>query len=94
MTLSQDLLSIATENRINLPKLLESSLIKFLEAQTKPFSLSEGSLFSKERVLAGPRGIGPLTYGLRVRRSNLAELRAPSELPTIMHILDRFIKLT
>jgi hypothetical protein len=38
--------------------------------------LGEAS-FAKEGSMAGPRGIEPLTYGLRVRRSNLAELRAP-----------------
>ena len=78
VTLSQDLLTTAREYKINLSKLLESSLIQLLNPQNTRFSLSEGSLFAKEKVLAGPRGIEPLTYGLRVRRSNLAELRAHS----------------
>ena len=49
--------------------------------------------------MAGPRGIEPLTYGylyyghLRVRRSNLAELRALCAI-AILHILHEFIKLT
>ena len=76
ITLRKDLLAIAKEYKINLSKLLENSLIQLLDSQNTRFSLSEGSLLRKEKVLAGPRGIEPLTYGLRVRRSNLAELRA------------------
>ncbi|MFX1301411.1 MAG: type II toxin-antitoxin system CcdA family antitoxin, partial [Promethearchaeota archaeon] len=71
VTLRQDLYKISREYGINLSKLLESSLIQLLDSQNPRFSLSEGSLFLKEKVLAGPRGIEPLTYGLRVRRSNL-----------------------
>ena len=44
---------------------------------TDRFSLSTGSLFGKrESVVAGPTGIEPATYGLRVRRSSLTEPRA------------------
>ena len=32
--------------------------------------------FSQKQRLAGPTGIEPVAYGLRVRRSNLTELRA------------------
>ena len=46
---------------------------KFLKARdmAKAFMLIEFACF-----LAGPTGIEPATYGLRVRRSNLTELRA------------------
>ncbi len=39
--------------------------------------------------MAGPRGIEPLTYGLRVRRSNLAELRAhtPNSLCSVVTLI-------
>ena len=47
LTLRQDLLSLAREKRINLSKLLENALIGAFEAQTRPFSLSEGSLLAK-----------------------------------------------
>ncbi len=77
VTLRQDLYSVSREYGINLSKLLESSLIQLLDPQNTPFSLSEGSLSSKEKVLAGPTGIEPVTPGLKVRCSVLTELRAP-----------------
>src|SRR3990170_4995009 len=47
LTIRHDLLAIAREYGINLSKLLENALIDTFEAQNKPFSLSEGSLFAK-----------------------------------------------
>ena len=55
LTVRQDLPTTTKEHKINLSKLLETSLISTLEPQTntKSFSLSKGSLFGK-RVNSAP----------------------------------------
>ena len=93
LTVRQDLLAIARQYGINLSKLLENSLIQLLDPQTNPQTVF-GEAFSREKgSVAGPRGIEPLTYGLRVRRSTLLSY-GPVALPAILHILNEFIKLT
>ena len=85
-SMRRDLYQVSREYGINLSKLLESSLIQLLDTEAEPFSLVKVSFREKKSSVAGPRGIEPLTYGLRVRRSNLAELRAHGGASHIAHL--------
>ena len=79
LTISPHLLMEARNRNLNLSRIFEqalSSILEFYPQQDKPESsefLSPGSFLEKE---AGPTGIEPAAYGLRVRRSSLTELRA------------------
>jgi post-segregation antitoxin (ccd killing protein) len=60
LTIRKDLLKKARECRINLSKLLETSLIQLLSPENTRFSLSEGSLFAKrERPWCSGRDLNP-----------------------------------
>jgi post-segregation antitoxin (ccd killing protein) len=80
VTLPQNIVEKARNHGLNISRITEnalSSIIDYLETQNTQTSsafLGEASFLKK--VLAGPTGIEPATYGLRVRRSNLTELRA------------------
>ena len=58
LTIRRDLLSIARENRINLSKLLENTLIDVIQPQNTPIFFSEGS-FGKESSWCGHRDLNP-----------------------------------
>jgi hypothetical protein len=80
ITLPEDLIERAGNQGSNISKVTENallSIIDYLETQNTKTStqfLDQPSFLKK--VEAGPTGIEPATYGLRVRRSNLTELRA------------------
>ena len=57
LTVRRDLLAVAKEQKINLSKLLENSLIQLLVHETQGFSLSGGSLFGKRE---SPQGSGSI----------------------------------
>ncbi len=59
ITLSQDLYAISREYGINLPKLLESSLIKLLDAQNKPFSFGTAFPLPKRKGVVLRPGFEP-----------------------------------
>ena len=79
LTINPRLLMEARNRNLDLSRILEQALQSTLEyypQQNKPESsecLGPGSFLKKE---AGPTGIEPAAYGLRVRRSSLTELRA------------------
>jgi post-segregation antitoxin (ccd killing protein) len=79
LTINPRLLEEARNRNLNLSRIFEQALQSILEyipqeKQTESSEfLSPGSFLKKE---AGPTGIEPAAYGLRVRRSNLTELRA------------------
>ena len=77
--LERKLVESARNHRLNLSKITEqalSSILDYLGTQNNETTgfLDQPSL--EKKVGAGPTGIEPVAYGLRVRRSSLTELRA------------------
>jgi hypothetical protein len=60
---------------VNLAKNLAAQIWSRFRESRAHLKVSEATKF---RAKAGPTGIEPATYGLRVRRSGLTELRAHS----------------
>ena len=79
ITLPQKLIEQAKNQGLNISKVTETALsliIDYMQTQNNETTgfLDQPSFLKK--VVAGPTGIEPAAYGLRVRRSSLTELRA------------------
>lgn len=79
ITLPSILIERARKQSLNISRVTENALLSIIDymqtqnTQTTDFSVKP---FPQKRVMAGPTGIEPAAYGLRVRRSSLTELRA------------------
>ncbi len=80
ITLPQKLVEEARIHRLNMSRITEHALTSILsqnhQANSETPGFSVKPFPQKGVIVAGPTGIEPATYGLRVRRSNLTELRA------------------
>ena len=79
LTLSPYLVEEARKRNLNISRICEQALLSIPEyypRQNKAESSEVLNSCSFQENEAGPTGIEPVAYGLRVRRSNLTELRA------------------